>query len=765
MNQERYIRFLLLLALLIATSWMSPWIRHYDRNHGSLNEHVYGLRQDRTGMIWITTYGGLYSYDGQRFVLHKDSTVRRPTPGYRWKPATSFERMANEIASKEGIIINAEDRILCSLTDRDGNLWIGSSNGLWQLREQEYPFHFVNYGEEVLCLYRSREGELWMTTREGSVCILDNNFRPMAYLTETGAWSTSKVHCDMTVMNIMEDRDGVMWLSARRKGLIRMQRRATNTLNGFSISQLRADGKGSNGEHALDNVYATCPDQQGRIWTASLDTGLGFVQDTSPVSSDNIQNISTMSKAIGKSPLSNRFRCFLPLYSDEWLVGSDDGLYYLKPSSWQRGRVGVCKLITPNDSGEKGPYSVQCLQSDRRGYLYAGTSGDGLLVSTHLSDIRRFSNYRTLSKEADNMPSNVVYALTEDKNNNIWGFCDNTLFRVEYDTNGSSPKQYNARIVTIANYSGEETASWPAMSIGNSLQLPDGRMVKGTRTGLMWFYADSIMSNTSRHPIYLEAQYTYNDKDTAQTIADTLSLPRGVNSLKLYCSVLDYNREAQVLYAYRIADRDTTWKYTANPLIEFQNLPSGYSKIEVRATNGDGIWSGSRRTLTVHVKSGGHTTAAIIIILALIVSGTMFFMGRKAPKTKEVAETASALKPILDNIPTKDVVEEAFRNKVLKLIKDHIGDSEYNPEQLAKDMCMSKSALLSKVKRIFDTVPVELISRVRIQAATELLTQTELTISEVACRTGFNDPKYFSRVYKKFMGMSPSEARNNKAKK
>lgn len=147
MNQERFIRFLLLLALLIATSWMSPWIRHYDRNHGSLNEHVYGLRQDRTGMIWITTYGGLYSYDGQRFVLHKDSTVRRPTPGYRWKPATPFEHMANEIASKEGIIINAEDRILCSLTDRDGNLWIGSSNGLWQLREQEYPFHFVNFGE------------------------------------------------------------------------------------------------------------------------------------------------------------------------------------------------------------------------------------------------------------------------------------------------------------------------------------------------------------------------------------------------------------------------------------------------------------------------------------------------------------------------------------------------------------------------------------------------------------------------------------------
>lgn len=760
MNQKRLVRFLPLLVLLIATSWVSPWVLHYDRNHGSLNEHVYGLRQDKMGMIWITTYGGLYSYDGQRFVLHKDSSVKRPVPGYQWKPVTPFEQMAVQIASKEGIIVSSEDRIHCSLTDRDGNLWIGSSNGLWQLCKQEYPFHFIVLGEEVLCLYRNSKGDIWMTTREGSVCILDNHLKPRAYLTETGQWSRSKVHCGMVVMNIMEDRNGVMWLSARRNGLVRMQQRGIDTQSGFLISRLIYDGRHNGGLHALDNVYATCIDQQNRIWTASLKTGLGIMSNTHQGATDDILNINALRKQAGKSPLSYRFRCFLPLYGDEWLVGSDDGLYYIKPSSWKNTEVGISKLLTPKGDDNQGCYSVQCLLSDHRGYLYAGMSGNGLLISNQMAGISRLSNYRILSKEADNLPSNVVYALTEDRKNNIWGFCDNSLFRVEYDTNGNSPSQYNTQMITIANYSDEETESWPAMSIGNGLQLPDGRMVKGTRTGLMWFYTDSMRANTSRHSVYLEAQYKYDNKDTTQIIADTLWLPKGENSMNLYCSVLDYNRKAQVIYAYRVANSDTTWRYTANPFINLQDLPSGYSKIEIRTTNGDGIWSGNARTFTVHVKSNGYGIVAFIILLAFAFGCIMFFMGRKASPAEDNSTAPNTLKPILENLPTKNVVDEAFRKEILKQIKTHIDDSDYNSEQLAKDMCMSKSALLTKVKSVFGTVPVELIGRIRIQAATELLKQTELTISEVACRTGFNDPKYFSRVYKKYMGMSPTEARN-----
>ena len=97
---------------------------------------------------------------------------------------------------------------------------------------------------------------------------------------------------------------------------------------------------------------------------------------------------------------------------------------------------------------------------------------------------------------------------------------------------------------------------------------------------------------------------------------------------------------------------------------------------------------------------------------------------------------------------------------MIEHIKKHLDDSEFGTDQLAKELGISKTTLLSRIKSAYGTVPSEVISRVRIQAATELLEKTELTISEIAYRIGFNDPKYFSRVYKKITGKSPSEIRN-----
>lgn len=149
----------------------------------------------------------------------------------------------------------------------------------------------------------------------------------------------------------------------------------------------------------------------------------------------------------------------------------------------------------------------------------------------------------------------------------------------------------------------------------------------------------------------------------------------------------------------------------------------------------------------------------LIVGMTLLLGAVMYLLGQKTARQKDSDIIPNTLKPILDKLPTKDALDEEFRNEIQEQIKKHLDNSEYGPDQLAKDMGMSKNALLAKVKSVYNTVPVDIISRVRIQAATELLTQTELTISEIAYRVGFNDPKYFSRVYKKMTGISPTEAR------
>ena len=732
----------------------TPWIRHYDHHNNGLNEHIFNIRQDSSGVIWVSTYGGVFSYDGQQFEAHKESVVPSQ-PTQTWEPKTLLEKHFYDLAQTDQIT----KWILCSLTDRDGNAWIGTSNGLWLLSKKDYPFHLLDLGEEVLCLFQSAKGDVWMMTRSGCVCLLDGSLHPVRYLTEQGEWSDRKVNCGWVVMNIMESTGGCLWLSARGNGLLKLQQRGADIRDGFHITYIKGDASLNGGLHALDNVYAACMDSQERIWTASLKTGLGVVCSQSPGIPGDIVHFNTLLKRSNQEPLSDRFRCFLPLYADDWLVGSDDGLYYIKPSTWHNNKSGIVKVLPPekiNDSNSNR--SIQNLLCDHQGHIFAGTSGYGLVAYNPTNDISNLTISHVYSKEDDNLPSNVICSTAED-NSKVWGFCDSGLFFLSSDPQNTTISGQDVQ--TVAKILNGNTTPWPTMSIGNALLLKDGRMLKGTHQGLIWFYADSVGNRQSRHPILLKAQYQTEQKDTSFVVGDTLTLPKGTTDFSLYCSVLDYNRFAGVIYAYRVSNVDTTWTYTTNPTIDFLKLPSGYSDITIRATNGNGAWSGSERHLTVYIEPEHNWTALLIVAMVILYAVTVYFLyRRRSPKKDTVEPVPNALKPILNNVPTKDVVEEQFRNNVIEHIKKHLDDSEFGTDQLAKELGISKTTLLSRIKSAYGTVPSEVISRVRIQAATELLEKTELTISEIAYRIGFNDPKYFSRVYKKITGKSPSEIRN-----
>ncbi|HVS95503.1 MAG TPA: helix-turn-helix transcriptional regulator, partial [Puia sp.] len=58
--------------------------------------------------------------------------------------------------------------------------------------------------------------------------------------------------------------------------------------------------------------------------------------------------------------------------------------------------------------------------------------------------------------------------------------------------------------------------------------------------------------------------------------------------------------------------------------------------------------------------------------------------------------------------------------------------------------------------------PIEYFNHLKIQKACQYLLHTELRIKEIACKLGFEDPFYFSRMFHKLMGMSPNQYRVRK---
>jgi AraC-like DNA-binding protein len=68
--------------------------------------------------------------------------------------------------------------------------------------------------------------------------------------------------------------------------------------------------------------------------------------------------------------------------------------------------------------------------------------------------------------------------------------------------------------------------------------------------------------------------------------------------------------------------------------------------------------------------------------------------------------------------------------------------------------------LQRKLKAITNKAPNQLISSVRLHRAKELLLEQNDNIAEIAFKTGFSNPSYFSKCFKKEFGISPSELFN-----
>ncbi|MNV03067.1 Sensor histidine kinase TmoS [compost metagenome] len=97
-----------------------------------------------------------------------------------------------------------------------------------------------------------------------------------------------------------------------------------------------------------------------------------------------------------------------------------------------------------------------------------------------------------------------------------------------------------------------------------------------------------------------------------------------------------------------------------------------------------------------------------------------------------------------------------FLDQVLRIVEENLGCEDFGVQELTKAIGVSRSVLYRKIKQQTGLNLVEFINMVRLKKAAQiLLNNSGLSISEVAYQVGFNDPKYFSKTFKKFYKESP----------
>ena len=104
-------------------------------------------------------------------------------------------------------------------------------------------------------------------------------------------------------------------------------------------------------------------------------------------------------------------------------------------------------------------------------------------------------------------------------------------------------------------------------------------------------------------------------------------------------------------------------------------------------------------------------------------------------------------------------LEQAFLEQAHEVVIQHLDDPDFHVDDLCRAMLMSQSQLHRKLTALTGMPANRFIRQIRLQEAAQLLRSTSLNVAEVAYDTGFRDPDYFGRAFRKMYGMAPTEYR------
>ena len=108
------------------------------------------------------------------------------------------------------------------------------------------------------------------------------------------------------------------------------------------------------------------------------------------------------------------------------------------------------------------------------------------------------------------------------------------------------------------------------------------------------------------------------------------------------------------------------------------------------------------------------------------------------------------------------VADNEFIQHAIALVEQNINTRGYSVEQLSRDLCMERTGLYKKMTTLLDKSPSIFIRSIRLQHAESLLRESDLSITEVAERTGFSSPSHMSKCFQEERGCTPKQIRESK---
>ena len=242
-------------------------LRSWETKDGLPVNSVHALGQDADGYLWLGTESGLARFDGVRMELFSPAQVEAMPSGLIEAIAVSdngtlwIGTAGGLVAYDGGMFVEIDDgklpngeAIQCLAEDGATGVWVGTSFGLLRVREIAGPVEAVEAldGASVRALTMGRDGELWIGTQDG---LMEQRSGRVVSVAVGDEGLGAPVHA------LYEDRSGVLWVATNGNGLFALSDEETRHWD-------EAAGMPS------DNVFVVTGDRDGNIWVGTNGGGL-----------------------------------------------------------------------------------------------------------------------------------------------------------------------------------------------------------------------------------------------------------------------------------------------------------------------------------------------------------------------------------------------------------------------------------------------------------------------------------------------------------
>lgn len=622
-----------------------------------------------SGRVWATTYqGGLYrSQDGRlRQILENAKGPQPPlvtqlieemtgtaffkrgedfgkvAPNGEVSPVVPtpdlLRRFEDDMAQRlrSGRALDPAGRLV--LHDRLGRLWTTGPTGKLALTENssdEIPVNLPQIGQayDVNELLEDREGNIWLATpvnglvrvRQARVDVLDPN----------------QGQNERAVTAVMQDRAGVWWIANRRGGLTRWTPEGSKFVDFIKSPHVRP-------------AAALFEDRDSRLWVASRDGSVFRLGEAG------------FKPQFSETQIPSKVRSITQDSSGSLWFGGSQGLASLSGETVRR--FGKTDGVENLDMTVLQPFpGGQIIAGSSSGTILLGGSGgfqtiakpeilkhqwvSGILpisfretwVSTLGAGLFLWNGENWFSFDTnEGLPDSRLTCVLDDGAGHIWMGSLGGIIRAErkkllaHIRNPHNPLQWlrldhTDGLPSRECLGGFQPAGWRAQ---------DGQLWFSTGNGIARIRPDLVDSKPVAPPVYLQKAGA-NGVSHSGTDGPLLTDP-GRARLEFHYVGLSLGAPEKVTYRARLSGLDDTWRELGTQRVaDFEAVPPGKYTFEVIAVTGDGMQSAAPARIPIIIKPHFWETAWFFIsVSALVVSvavGIGWLAARRRMKDRMLA--------------------------------------------------------------------------------------------------------------------------------